>query len=207
MVAARHAARLLVRQFVLMLDLRIVVAHLRFSFLWLRHAWRLHSVSGFRCPLHTRQRNLSAPEKVDRLGAWEGAQSVPRRRPARSDLKPNRCERPRRSPRPRRRSVRRRPSSRERCQLPSSSSASSSSPWLNPESPEISLRRSPSAPQPPPRPALPAFDSEEVNKESTNPPPLTQILEETAFGLLVCNQYANRPSTPRRPPYACLNSP
>lgn len=68
MAAARHAARLLVRQFAFGLDLGIlIVAHSRGSFLLSRHAWRLHSVSGFRCPLRTGQRNLSTPEKIARL--------------------------------------------------------------------------------------------------------------------------------------------
>ena len=78
LISARHGAGLLVREFVLMLDLGIVVAHLRFSFLWSRHAWRLHAISGFRCPLITGQRNLSTLEEVD----WPSQRArVPHRSP------------------------------------------------------------------------------------------------------------------------------
>jgi hypothetical protein len=64
MAAARHAARLLVRKFTFGLDLGIlIVAHSRGSFLLSRHVWRLHSVSGFRCPLSTEQRNLLTSQR------------------------------------------------------------------------------------------------------------------------------------------------
>ncbi len=199
MVATRHGAGLLVREFVLMLDFGIVVAHLRFAFPWLRHAWRLHAVSGFRCPLITEQRNLS-PRRRKSIGqaTREGVPSLTRHRPVGSK-KNYRNRTP--------------PEILSASASLSSPSALLSGSFLTTQFIKsfilislcgLKLTCNPSRALQPEAGASAAPPSSRIRFNGGQGriiklDPLTEIQEEPAVATLVCKRYANRPSTSPRP--------